>query len=88
MRTKPLKTTSRKLCREKNQHSSLHDHIDNKKFFNPLSGFGTLLKNSQTSQFHVSLDLAGTCAISWLFINHCEWKLLGFPRLLEDHHDI
>ena len=21
-----------------------------------------------------------TCSISWLFINHCEWRLLGFPR--------
>ena len=24
--------------------------------------------------------LPGTCSISWLFINHCEWKFLGFPK--------
>ena len=24
--------------------------------------------------------LTGTCSISWLFINHCEWRLLGFLR--------
>ena len=26
------------------------------------------------------LILASICSISWLFINHCEWRLLGFPR--------
>ena len=29
---------------------------------------------------YVLIFLAGTCSISWLFINHCEWRLLGFPR--------
>ena len=28
----------------------------------------------------VLIFLAGTCSISWLFINYCEWRLLGFPR--------
>ena len=74
-----------KLCREnsvqnKNQHSPFLDHLD-KKIFNSSSGFGTLLK---ILRLHFSksalIFLAGTCSMRWLFINHRDWKLLGFPK--------
>ena len=51
------------------------------KIFNSSSGFGILEK---ILRLHHSMSalifLAGTCSISWPFINHCEWRLLGFPR--------
>ena len=56
------------------------------KIFGSSSGFGECMYRTPFKVFRlhrsmsVLIFLAGTCSISWLFINHCEWRLLGFPR--------
>ena len=73
LRVRPLQLRSRK------QKSSLHDHFE--KILQFVVWVRNPLKNSQTSSFHVRLDLSyWYLSISWLFINHCEWTLLGFPK--------
>ena len=81
MCTKPLKKTlSRKFCRKKiNIHHSMT--ILTKKILQLVVS----VRNSlQILRLHHSMSilifLTCTCSISWLFINHCEWRLLGFTR--------
>ena len=85
----PKKTLSRKKNNErKNEHLSLHDHLDKKKIFNSSSGFGKCMyrtpfkKNSQTSSFHVRLDPSCWYLFHQLALHQSLWVggLLGFPR--------
>ena len=81
-------------CRKQQQHSTESAHIFSSKTglqqSSTSSFFYSAKKNRLVSEplkklrIHHSMSvliyLTGTCSISWLFINHCEWRLLGFPR--------
>ena len=79
MCTKPVKNSVERFSQEKMNidHSTT---ILAKKFFNSSSGVGTLLKILRLHSISVLIFLAGTCSLSWLLINLCEWRLPGFPR--------
>ena len=62
---------------KKKKNSSLHDHLDKKNSSIRRLGSEPLRLHNYMS---VLIFLAGICSIIWLFINHCEWRLLGFPR--------
>ena len=78
--TKPLQTLCRNFCLEKiNIHHSMIILTKKKTSIRRLGSepFKILRPHHSMS---VLIFLAGTCAISWLFINHCEWRRLGFQR--------
>ena len=81
-RPKPdLKEHSTYLSEKTNQQSSLHDHLDKKKTLQIVVWVRNPLKILRLRHsMSVLIFLTSTCSISWLFINHCEWRLLGFPR--------
>ena len=56
-------TNEQKNCQKKNQHSSLHDHLDKTKFFNSSSGFGECMYRTplKFSDFIISCP-------SWSFL--------------------
>ena len=75
--TSCVRNPLKKLCQEKNWHSSLYDHLGEKISSIRRPGSEHLKK---ILRLHILIFLTSICSISWLFINHCEWWLLSFPR--------
>ena len=81
-----VRNLSKTLSRKK-KHSSLHGNLDKKEFSDSSSGFGTLSKFENFIIPCPSWSFLLVFVPSWLFINHCEWRLLGLwetdlPNLL------
>ena len=71
------KNSVKKILLKKNHHSTA---ISTKKYIHFVVWVRNPLKMLRLHHSTSVLIFLVTCSISWLFINHCEWRLLGFPR--------